>query len=209
MAPPHGSSKATQPCHRRRENLTSLLTEVLRPRLQALNLPITGRKAKLISRLKEAVEQPCPIKQPPPSQVKKSRSKKPSRSDCDPVTAWADTVDNMSNNSSSIGSVDGLDEDDVDLSQFRLSVPQSVTPVHSPKPKWLTYRTLFVCMGFRCGQNYTDGKNMLKTIRKSKLVKYSECNKKQSRFAKYMFTNEKIPSNCHDYKQDSNFLNLS
>ena len=48
-------------------------------------------------------------------------------------------------------------------------------------------------MAFRCGQNYTDGKNMLKKIRKSKLVKYSECNKKhESRFAKYMFTNEKI-----------------
>ena len=46
----------------------------------------------------------------------------------------------MSDNSSSIGSVDGLDEDDVDLSQFGLSAPQSVTPVqkplaHSPKPK--------------------------------------------------------------------------
>ena len=44
-------------------------------------------------------------------------------------------------------------------------------------------------MAFRCGQNYTDSKNI---ILKSKLVKYIECNKKhESRLAKYMFTNEK------------------
>ena len=44
-------------------------------------------------------------------------------------------------------------------------------------------------MAFRCGQNYTDSKNTLKT---SKLGKCIECNKKyESRFSKYMFTNEK------------------
>ena len=43
-------------------------------------------------------------------------------------------------------------------------------------------------------------------MRKSKLVKYSEYNKKhESRFAKYIFTNEKILSKCHDYKHESNF----
>ena len=52
-----GSSKATGPCHRRQENLTSLLMEVLRLRLHALNLPITGSKAELICRLTSAVEQ--------------------------------------------------------------------------------------------------------------------------------------------------------
>ena len=54
-------------------------------------------------------------------------------------------------------------------------------------------------MAFRCGQNYTDSKNI---ILKSKLGKYIECNKKyESRFAKYMFTNEK--------KHESKFCNLS
>ncbi|XP_068730839.1 uncharacterized protein [Montipora capricornis] len=77
MARPRGSSKATRPRHRRRENLTSLSPEVLRLRLQALNLPITGSKADLISRLKAAVEKPCPTKQPPPGQVKKSMSVPP------------------------------------------------------------------------------------------------------------------------------------
>ena len=59
-------------------------------------------------------------------------------------------------------------------------------------------------MAFRCGQNYTDSKNMFKKIiiLKSKPVKYIECNKKyESRFAKYTFTNEK--------KHESKFWNLS
>ena len=46
-------------------------------------------------------------------------------------------------------------------------------------------------MAFRCGQNYTDSKNMFDKIMilKSKPVKYIECNKKyESRFAKYTFT---------------------
>ena len=72
MTPPHGNSKATGPHHYRQDNLTSLSTEVLRLRLQALNLPITGSKAELISCLKAAIEQPCLTTQPPPGQVKKS-----------------------------------------------------------------------------------------------------------------------------------------
>ena len=133
MARPRGSSKATGPHHRRRENLTSLSTEVLRLRFQALNLPITGNKAKLIFRLKAAVEQPCPTKQPPPGRVKKSTPKRPSRSDRDDtVPARADGVDGVSDNSSSVGSVDGLGEDDIDLTQFGLSAPQSVPPVQQP-----------------------------------------------------------------------------
>ena len=47
-------------------------------------------------------------------------------------------------------------------------------------------------MAFRSGQNYTDDKNNVENIiRKSELVKYTECNKKyESKFAKYMFMNE-------------------
>ena len=111
MARPRGSSKAPRPRHRRRENLPSLSTEVLRLRLQALNLPITGGKAELTSRLKAAVEQPRPTKQPPPGRVRKPTSEKSSCSDRDPVTARADGVDEVSDNSSSAGSVDDLAED--------------------------------------------------------------------------------------------------
>ena len=78
MARPRGSSKATGPRHRCRQNVTSLSTDVLRLRLQALSLPKTGSEAELISRWKAAVEQPRPTKQPPPGRVKKSTSKKPS-----------------------------------------------------------------------------------------------------------------------------------
>ena len=48
-------------------------------------------------------------------------------------------------------------------------------------------------MAFRSGQNYTDDKNNVENIiRKSELIKYTECNKKyESKFAKYMFMNEK------------------
>ena len=44
-------------------------------------------------------------------------------------------------------------------------------------------------------------KHVENKIRKSELVKYTECNKKyESNFAKYMFTNEKkILRKCHDY----------
>lgn len=52
MARPRASSK---PCKSRgSENLTSLYEEVLRLRLQALNLPITGSKAVSVRRLKAA-----------------------------------------------------------------------------------------------------------------------------------------------------------
>ena len=50
MAHLRGNSKATGPRHRRRENLTSLSTKVLRVRLYALYLSITGNKVELISR---------------------------------------------------------------------------------------------------------------------------------------------------------------
>ena len=64
-------------------------------------------------------------------------------------------------------------------------------------------------MAFRCGQNYTDSKNMLKTIRKSKLVKYIECNKKyESRFANLRFLGQQsaamLEQCCNHSKQCRN-----
>ena len=63
MARPRGTQKVTNARQRRQENLASLSTEVLRLRLQAANLPITGSRAEMISRLKAAI-QPRPS-QPP------------------------------------------------------------------------------------------------------------------------------------------------
>ena len=54
MARPHASKRSTQGPTTRKENLSSLSTEVLRLRLQALNLPIAGSRAQLISALKRA-----------------------------------------------------------------------------------------------------------------------------------------------------------
>ena len=55
---------------------------------------------------------------------------------------------------------------------------------------------------------YRWQKHVENIIRKSKLVKYTECNKKyESRFAKYMCsgTKKKILSKCHDFKHESKF----
>ena len=47
-------------------------------------------------------------------------------------------------------------------------------------------------MAFSCGENYTDGKNVLKTIHVRNLYNTSSVVKKyESRFAIYMFTNER------------------
>ena len=61
MARPHGAPKPqarNRPPRRteNREHLTSLTSEVLRLRLQALNLPITGSKAQLVKRLQNTFQ---------------------------------------------------------------------------------------------------------------------------------------------------------
>ena len=52
MACPSGTQNIASARKRLPENLASVLTEVLRLCLQATNLPIMGRKAEMISRLK-------------------------------------------------------------------------------------------------------------------------------------------------------------
>ena len=54
MVRPRASKRSTQGPTTRKENLSSLSTEVLRLRLQALNLPIAGSRAQLISALRRA-----------------------------------------------------------------------------------------------------------------------------------------------------------
>ena len=127
MARRRGTQKVASVHQRRQENLASLSTEVLRLRLQAANLPVTGSKAEMISRLKAAVQ--LRPSQPPFSghvQKRITRSKRitatrPHRAD--PTNADR-VLDDASEQSSSEGSVDGLEEDDVDLASFGLSAPQ-------------------------------------------------------------------------------------
>ena len=57
MVPLHGTPNSTHSWHHHQENLVSLTIDVLRLRLQALNLSITGSKADLASCL-QAVQ--CP-----------------------------------------------------------------------------------------------------------------------------------------------------
>ena len=112
------------------------MTEVLHLRLQAANLPVTGSKAEMISRLKAAV-QPRPS-QPPSSrcvQKRTARSKRitatrPCRAD--PTNADR-VLDDASDQSSSEGSVNGL-EDDIDLASFGLSAPQRAPTDSQPGP---------------------------------------------------------------------------
>ena len=137
MARPRGIQKVASARQRRKENLASLSTEVIRLRLQAANLPITGSKAVMISRLKAAI-QPRPSQPPSSGRVSKraARSTKttaPRLGRADPTNA--DRVpDDASDKSSSVGSVDGFEEDDVDLASFGLSAPQRAPTDSQPGP---------------------------------------------------------------------------
>ena len=136
MAHRRGTQKVASVRQRRQENLASLSTEVLRLRLQAANLPVTGSKAEMISRLKAAV-QPRPSQPPSSGRVqKRTRSKRitatrPRRAD--PTNADR-VLDDASDQSSLEGSVDGLEEDDVDLASFGLSAPQRAPTDSQPGP---------------------------------------------------------------------------
>ena len=129
MARPRGTQKVASVRQRHLENLASLSTEVLSLRLQATNPPIMGSKAEMISRLKVAI-QPCPTKPPPSGRIQQHTARstratatRPRRAD--PTNADR-VLDDASDKSSSVGSVDGFEEDNIDLASFGLSAPQSV-----------------------------------------------------------------------------------
>ena len=137
MARPRGTRKVASACQRRQENLASLSTEVLRLRLQAANLPLTGSKAEMISRLKAAI-QPRPSQPPSSGRVQKriARSTKATETRprrADPTNADR-VLDDASDKSSSVGSVDDFEEDDVDLASFGLSAPQRAPTDSQPGP---------------------------------------------------------------------------
>ena len=136
MARPRRSLKAASSRNRRTENLASLSSEVLRLHLQALNLPITASKAELLFRLKAAVQQPHPSTQPPPGRVHKSNhtARKPPKSDRTDTSRADRVAEEASDDSSLVSSVDGLEEDDIDLSQFRLPASQNTPTAQQPCP---------------------------------------------------------------------------
>ena len=114
MARPRGNRNVANTRQQRQDNLASLSTEVLRLRLQALNLPITGCKAELVSRLKGAVQGPRPANQPGNGRVqKRPSSKRASRpKQAANVSEDTDAAANgdASEISSYVGSIEDLDE---------------------------------------------------------------------------------------------------
>ena len=93
------------------------------------NLPLTGSKAEMISRLKAAI-QLHPAQPPSSGRVQKRtvRSKKATvtRSRRADSTNANRVLDDASDKSLSVGSVDGFEEDNIDLALFGLSAPQSI-----------------------------------------------------------------------------------
>ena len=81
MARPRVSKRSASGPTTRKENFSSLSTEVRRLRLQALKLPITGSRTQLISSLKKAVTSPSsrPAKQNRVSKRSRGRLNEPSR----------------------------------------------------------------------------------------------------------------------------------
>ena len=129
MAPSRDTKKVASNRQRLQENLASLSTKVLHLPLQVANLPITDSKVEMISHLKAAI-QPCPS-QPPSSgcmQKRTTRSTKTTATchhQANPMNADR-VIDDASDKSSSVGSVEGFKENDVDLALFRLSAPQRI-----------------------------------------------------------------------------------
>ena len=134
MARPRGAPKP-QARNRRprrpenRENLASLTSEVLRLRLQALNLPITGSKAQLVKRLQNAfqpTQRPLAELRKQAGRVRKGRDKgkprveQPSVPQLDPI---AEDVAEVTDDSSSVSS-----EDDFEMPSDVDPVEQSVIP---------------------------------------------------------------------------------
>ena len=119
MARPRVSKRSAPGPTTRKENLSSLSTEVLRLRLQALQLPITGSRAQLLSSLKKAATPPSsrPAKQNRVS--KRSRGRLPARMTRAEAKGKGVPVDSL---------VDG-DDSELDLSD---QVDEDPTPVDLP-----------------------------------------------------------------------------
>ena len=139
MARPRGAPKpqARNPRPRRpenSENLASLTSEVLRLRLQAFNLPITGSKVQLVKRLEKAsqlTQRPLAGTRKQAGRVRNGKSKgksrvvRPAVAQPDPIT---EDVAEATDDSSSVSSQDDLDMPlDVDPDEQSV-LPDSQTP---------------------------------------------------------------------------------
>lgn len=159
MARTRGAPQANNGRQRRQENLASLSAEVLRLRLQSLNLPITGSKAELVHRLKAATQRPRADNPPPAGRVDKRTARKravrPVRTrtltqvvNNDALLAdHNDARDDVNDDASSAASEDDLDEP-LDVTSI-LSTSTFLHRKHSlPRLRpssWQLYRTRFGC----------------------------------------------------------------
>jgi len=128
MARPRGAPKPQARNRRPRrpksgERLASLTSEVLRLRLQALNLPITGSKAQLVKRLQNAsqpTQRPSAVGRKPAGRVQKGKGKGKTRL-ARPAVEQPDPVAEVTDDSSSVSS-----EDDFEMPLDLDPVEQSV-----------------------------------------------------------------------------------
>ena len=135
-------------CPRKQNNLASLSTEVLRFRLQALNLLITGGKAALISRLNSATGTKPPRSTSNP-QAGRARTKRlapksrPVRAPLPAAPAESATeeanLEDPGDVSSSVASAGGLDNIMEEFSSDDSPIP--LKPDLSPPLNWPPYRT--------------------------------------------------------------------
>ena len=137
MARPRGAPKPQARNHRprhpeNRENLASLTLQVLRLRLQALNLPITGSKVQLVKCLEKAsqlTQRPLARTRKQAGRVCKGKGKsrvvRPAVAQPDPIT---EDIAEATDDSSSVSSQDALDMP-LDVDPVKQSVlPDSQTP---------------------------------------------------------------------------------
>ena len=130
MARPRGALKPQARNRRPRrpentENLASLTSEVLRLRIQALNLPITGSKAQLVKHLQNAfqpTQRPLAEIRKQAGRVQKGRDKGKPRVE-QPAVAQLDPIAEVTDDSSSVSS-----EDDFEMPSDVDPVEQSIIP---------------------------------------------------------------------------------
>ena len=87
MARPRRSSNTARITSSRGEDLSKLGIEVLKLRLQALNLPITGSKGQLLTRLKQATKGKASQSKRRPGRPQRSRSQAQNTATQEPSTA--------------------------------------------------------------------------------------------------------------------------
>ncbi|KAL9974356.1 hypothetical protein ACROYT_G011380 [Oculina patagonica] len=113
MARPRKANSSAN--HQRKDNLSSLSTEVLKLRLQALHLPVTGSRATLIAALR-AAQSGGSARSAPKKSKKTAAGRVSKRSTTGPRAASKRSVAGDTNRSSQTGQADTVDDiDDLSL----------------------------------------------------------------------------------------------